>query len=104
MLDIRNGIAVITLDNPPVNSLGHALREHIVQQLDAAEADSAVRGIVLAGSENAFSAGADVTEFGTPHQLQEPILRTVVARLEASSKPVVAVSYTHLTLPTKRIV
>ena len=90
MLDIRNGIAVITLDNPPVNSLGHALRERIVQQLDAAEADSVVRGIVLTGSEKAFSAGADVTEFGTPRQLLEPILRTVVARLEASSKPVVA--------------
>lgn len=90
MLDIRNGIAVITLDNPPVNSLGHALRERVAQHLDAAEADSAVRGIVLAGSEKAFSAGADVTEFGTPRQLQEPILRTVIARLEASSKPVVA--------------
>jgi len=90
MLDIRNGIAVITLDKPPVNSLGHALRERIVQHLDAAEADSTVRGIVLAGSEKAFSAGADVTEFGTPRQLQEPILRTVIARLEASSKPVVA--------------
>ncbi|WP_257645897.1 enoyl-CoA hydratase/isomerase family protein [Ottowia beijingensis] len=90
MLDIRNGIAVIALDNPPVNSLGHALRERIVQHLDAAEADSAVRGIVLTGSEKAFSAGADVTEFGTPRQLQEPILRTVIARLEASSKPVVA--------------
>ena len=90
MLDIRNGIAVITLDSPPVNSLGHALRERIVQYLDAAETDSAVRGIVLTGSEKAFSAGADVTEFGTPRQLQEPILRTVIARLEASSKPIVA--------------
>lgn len=90
MLDIRNGIAVITLDNPPVNSLGHALRERIVQQLDAAQADSAVRGIVLTGSDKAFSAGADVTEFGTPRQLQEPILRSVIARIEDSSKPVVA--------------
>jgi 3-hydroxyacyl-CoA dehydrogenase len=90
MLDIRNGIAVITLDNPPVNSLGHALRERIARQLDAAQADSTVRGIVLTGSEKAFSAGADVAEFGTPRQLQEPILRTVITRIEASSKPVVA--------------
>jgi len=90
MLDIHNGVAVITLDNPPVNSLGHALRERIVQRLEAALADPAVRGIVLAGNEKAFSAGADVTEFGTPRQLQEPILRSVIARIEASSKPVVA--------------
>lgn len=90
MSDIPNGIAVITLDNPPVNSLGHALRERIVQQLDEAQSNPAVHGIVLAGSEKAFSAGADVTEFGTPRQLQEPILRTVLARIEASNKPVVA--------------
>ena len=90
-MDIRtDGIAVITLDNPPVNSLGHALRERIVQQIDAAEADAKVRGIVLAGNDKAFSAGADVTEFGTPRQLQEPMLRTVLARVESATKPVVA--------------
>nr|ART90313.1 enoyl-CoA hydratase [uncultured bacterium] len=64
MSDIHNGSAVIILDNPPVNSLGHALRERIVQRLDAALADTAVRAIVRAGNEKAFSAGADVTEFG----------------------------------------
>ncbi|MBA9860107.1 3-hydroxyacyl-CoA dehydrogenase NAD-binding domain-containing protein [Burkholderia contaminans] len=90
MSDIRNGVAVITLDNPPVNSLGHALRERIVLQLEQAQANPDVNGIVLAGNEKAFSAGADVTEFGTPRQLQEPILRTVLARVEASGKPVVA--------------
>lgn len=90
MNDIHDSIAVITLDNPPVNSLSHALRERIVQRLEAAQADSAVRGIVLAGSDRAFSAGADVTELGTPRQLQEPTLRTVLECVEASSKPVVA--------------
>jgi 3-hydroxyacyl-CoA dehydrogenase len=90
MLTIQDGIAVITLDNPPVNSLGHALRERIVQQLDVAQADPSVRAIVLAGSDKAFSAGADVTEFGTPLQFQEPILRSVLAAVEASRKPVVA--------------
>jgi 3-hydroxyacyl-CoA dehydrogenase len=90
VLDIRDGIAVITLDNPPVNSLGHALRERTVQRMEAAQADPAVRGIVLCGNEKAFSAGADVTEFGTPRQLQEPILRTVLECVENSRKPVVA--------------
>ncbi|MDP3083114.1 MAG: 3-hydroxyacyl-CoA dehydrogenase NAD-binding domain-containing protein [Rubrivivax sp.] len=90
MLTIYNGVAVITLDNPPVNSLGHALRERIVQRLEAALVDPAVRGIVLAGTDKAFSAGADVAEFGTPLQFQEPMLRGVVAAVEASHKPVVA--------------
>src|SRR5205809_81339 len=86
----RPDIAVVTLDNPPVNSLGAALRARIVQQLDAALADPAVRAIVLAGSDKAFSAGADVTEFGTPRQFEEPVLPTVLARVEGSAKPVVA--------------
>ena len=90
MLNIQDGIAVITLDNPPVNSLGHALRERIVQQLAAAQSHPSVRGVVLAGSDKAFSAGADVTEFGTPRQFQEPILRSVLAAVEESGKPVVA--------------
>jgi 3-hydroxyacyl-CoA dehydrogenase len=90
MLTIQDGVAVITLDNPPVNSLGHALRESIVQQLDAAQADPSVRGVVLAGSGKAFSAGADVTEFGTRLQFREPILRSVLVAVEASRKPVVA--------------
>ncbi|MGU7771630.1 3-hydroxyacyl-CoA dehydrogenase NAD-binding domain-containing protein [Burkholderia sp. MR1-5-21] len=90
MSDILNGVAVITLDNPPVNSLAHALRERIVQRLDEALADPDVRAIVLTGNDKAFSAGADVTEFGTPRQLHEPILRSVISRLEQSTKPVVA--------------
>jgi 3-hydroxyacyl-CoA dehydrogenase len=87
----RHGpIAVITLNNPPVNSLGHALRQRIVAALDAADADPAVRAIVLTGNDKAFSAGADVTEFATPLALTEPILRSVLARVEDCSKPVVA--------------
>jgi 3-hydroxyacyl-CoA dehydrogenase len=83
-------IAVIRLDHPPVNSLNLALRRFIVEAIDAAEANPAVRGIVLAGSEKAFSAGADVSELGTPAQLQEPILLSVLARVAQCRKPVVA--------------
>lgn len=90
MWTIQDGIAVIVLDSPPVNSLGHALRQWIVQQLDAAQKDPSVRGVVLTGSDKAFSAGADVTEFGTPLQFKEPILRSVLAAVETSHKPVVA--------------
>lgn len=87
---LQDGIAVVTLNHPPVNSLSHVLRSFIVQALDAAEADPAVRGIVLTGNDKAFSAGADVAELGTPAQLAEPILLTVLARVAACRKPVVA--------------
>ncbi len=87
---LNDGVAVIALNHPPVNSLSHVLRRFIVQALDAAEADPAVRGVVLAGSDKAFSAGADVAELGTPAQLAEPILLTVLARVAACRKPVVA--------------
>lgn len=90
MLEVHGSIAVIVLDNPPVNSLGHALRQRIVSALDKAEADPSVRAIVLTGNTKAFSAGADVSEFGTPLQLTEPLLRTVLQRLEDCRKPVVA--------------
>ncbi len=86
----RDDIAVITLDHPPVNSLSHLLRCQIVDAVAAAEADAQVKGIVLVGNDKAFSAGADVTEMGTPRQLAEPILPQVLARLESCRKPVVA--------------
>ena len=86
----RGPLAIITLDNPPVNSLGHALRQRIVTALAAAQADASVCAIVLTGNDKAFCAGADVSEFGTPLQRAEPVLATVLAKVEACSKPVVA--------------
>ncbi|MEO8117946.1 MAG: 3-hydroxyacyl-CoA dehydrogenase NAD-binding domain-containing protein [Rhodoferax sp.] len=90
LFERHGAVAVITLDQPPVNSLGHALRQRIVVALDAALADPAVRGIVLTGNDKAFSAGADVSEFGSPRQLAEPLLGQVLARVEGCGKPVVA--------------
>ncbi len=87
---IDQGIAVIALDNPPVNSLGYELRARIANALRAALDHPEVRGIVLVGTERAFSAGADIAEFGTPEQFAEPTLRTVIERIDAASKPVVA--------------
>jgi len=86
----RGHTALITLDHPPVNGLGAALRTGIVQALQRALADGTVQAIVLAGSERAFSGGADVKEFGTPLALQEPRLPGVIAALEEASKPVIA--------------
>lgn len=90
MFSIQNDVAVIAINNPPVNSLGHALREQIVQEIQMAQSDPAVLGIVLVGNEKLFSAGSDVTEFGTNLQFREPILRTVISTVEDCQKPVVA--------------
>ncbi len=88
--ELRGNIAVITLDNPPVNGLGLDTRLGITQGLEKAEADPAVKAIVITGGGNAFSGGADIKEFGSPKALAEPNLLTVIATVEASSKPVVA--------------
>jgi 3-hydroxyacyl-CoA dehydrogenase len=89
-LRIDGAIAVITMDRPPVNSLGAALRAGVAEALEAAAADPAVQAIVLTGSARAFSGGADVTEFNTPAALREPNLRVLIGLLEDSPKPVVA--------------
>jgi 3-hydroxyacyl-CoA dehydrogenase len=88
--NVHGDIAVITLSNPPVNGLGHATRLGIANGLSRANADAAVKAIVITGAGKAFSGGADIKEFGTPKALQEPNLLSVILAIEESSKPVVA--------------
>jgi len=92
---LRDAAAVITLDNPPVNGLGHALRSAIVAAVDAAQADPAVKAIVLVGAGKLFSGGADIREFNTPKASAEPTLHTVIRVVESSAKPVVAAIAGH---------
>ncbi|MDD0837552.1 3-hydroxyacyl-CoA dehydrogenase NAD-binding domain-containing protein [Curvibacter sp. HBC61] len=87
---VHGDIAVITLNNPPVNGLGLATRQGIVAGLEQANADAAVKAIVLTGAGKAFSGGADIKEFGSPKALQEPNLLSVITAVENSTKPVVA--------------
>ena len=86
----RGGVAVITMDKPPINGLGFALRNGVAGAMDRALADATVHAIVLTGSARAFSGGADVTEFGTPNAAREPRLPVLIDLLETSPKPVVA--------------
>ncbi|HEU5470461.1 MAG TPA: 3-hydroxyacyl-CoA dehydrogenase NAD-binding domain-containing protein [Actinophytocola sp.] len=83
-------IAIIRLDNPPVNGLGHATRAGIVRDLRRALDDDGVDAVVLTGRPGFFSAGADITEFGTAKAGAEPNLGQVIAALEEAAKPVVA--------------
>jgi 3-hydroxyacyl-CoA dehydrogenase len=86
----RGAVAVITLDNPPVNGLGYDTRVAITDGLAKALADAAVRAIVITGAGKAFSGGADIREFGSPKAVAEPNLLSVILALEAAGKPIVA--------------
>ena len=87
---LHGEVAVITLDNAPVNGLGHAVRTGLVAGIDAANADQKVKAIVITGAGNAFSGGADIKEFNTPKALAEPTLHTAIRTAEGSAKPVIA--------------
>ncbi len=87
---MQRTVAVITLQNPPVNGLGHEVRRGIVEGLDRAVADPEVKAVVLVGAGRAFSGGADIREFNTPKATAEPALGTVIRAIEASPKPVIA--------------
>jgi len=63
---LDGNVAVVTIDNPPVNALGHAVRAGLVEALDAAKTNAAVEAIVIACAGRTFCAGADITEFGKP--------------------------------------
>ena len=85
----RDGeIAVVTVDNPPVNALKHEVRAGLVEALRQARDDGAVKAVVIACAGRTFFAGADITEFGKPPQA--PGLHDVIAAIEAMTKPVVA--------------
>ena len=87
---VHGDVAVITLANPPVNGLGLSTRQGIVSGLERAQADAAVKAIVITGADKAFSGGADIKEFGTDQAMQEPNLHSVITAVENAPKPVVA--------------
>ncbi len=83
-------VLIISSNNPPVNALGHAVRQGLVAAIDEAEGDDSVNAVVIVCEGQTFFAGADVSEFGTPKAFEQPMLPQVVDRIEASAKPVVA--------------
>ena len=87
-IECRDGIAIISVDNPPVNALSQAVREGLMRCLNEAADDSDVTAIVIICGGRTFIAGADIREFGRPPQ--PPHLPDLIARIEVSDKPVVA--------------
>src|SRR5579863_309034 len=86
----RDGVRVITLDNPPVNSLGFALSAELVPVVEAASADATVKAVVFVGANGIFSAGADVNDFNTEPGPDTKTVRDVIAAVEKSDKIFVA--------------
>nr|WP_210333888.1 3-hydroxyacyl-CoA dehydrogenase NAD-binding domain-containing protein [Mesorhizobium sangaii] len=85
----RDGdVAIVTIDNPPVNALSFHVREPLMQALVELRDDPSVAAIVIACAGRTFVAGADITEFGKP--VQQPDLRAIVATLETIAKPTIA--------------
>lgn len=87
-LRCEGAIAIVTVDNPPVNALSHAVRKELWDAVSTLDADIAVDAVILICAGRTFIAGADVTEFGKPPV--EPHLPDVVAKIEAAKKPWVA--------------
>ena len=87
---VRGDVAVITLDNPPVNGLGYDTRREFAAGIERASADKAITAIVVTGAGKAFSGGADIKEFGSPKAVAEPNLLTLIRMLDDCTKPVVA--------------
>ncbi len=85
---VRDGIAVISMNNPPINGLGNALRAALFDLFKKADADPAVKAAVLIGSAKAFSGGADIREFGKPRL--KPDLWEVNEQQDAMKKPLIA--------------
>ncbi len=84
----EGSIAVVTVDNPPVNALSQALRQALVEAVSELDADATVKAVVLICAGRTFIAGADVSEFGKPPQ--PPHLPDVVAAIEGTKKPWIA--------------
>ncbi|WP_037081213.1 3-hydroxyacyl-CoA dehydrogenase NAD-binding domain-containing protein [Neorhizobium vignae] len=84
----RNGVLVVTIDNPPVNATSVDVRSGLEKALTHAETADDVTGVVVTGAGKTFIGGADIKEFGKP--AMEPTLPAVIDKIEGLSKPVVA--------------
>jgi 3-hydroxyacyl-CoA dehydrogenase len=83
-------VAVITVNYPPVNALSLSVRQGIMEGVERALADKAIKAAVIIGGGATFIAGADITEFGTPKATTPPRIRNIQEALEASAKPIIA--------------
>ncbi len=87
-LTVEDGVAVLTIDNPPVNALSQGVRQGIKEGIEQSLSDDAVKAVVLICAGRTFIAGADITEFGGPPK--EPGLHETLDTMENAAKPIIA--------------
>ena len=87
---VINGIAVISLDSPPVNSLSGALRVHLDRQIRDVASRSEVKAVILIGANNVFCGGAEIREFNTPAQRVQPTIPELIEGLDGIDKILIA--------------
>ena len=87
-LAVEGEVALVTINSPPVNALSQAVRDGLNRGVEQAEANGAVKAIVIICDGRTFIAGADISEFGKPPAA--PYLPEALDRIENASKPVVA--------------
>src|ERR1700723_1329520 len=90
-LTTQDGVAVITIDNPPVNALSPGVPEGLVAALDAAEKDASARAIIIIGGGRTFIAGADIKELelaASGRGSGPPEFHATLASIEDTNKPV----------------
>ncbi len=92
-LDRNGSIAVLTIDNPPVNALKTPIRARLYQLAEALDADPGISAVVLRGAGKLFVGGADIGEFDRPPET--PTLPELILRVEAAAKPWVAAIHGH---------
>ena len=92
-LSIEGEVALVTINSPPVNALSQAVREGLKRGVEAAEANGAVKAIVIICDGRTFIAGADISEFGKPPA--PPSLHEALDAMENASKPVIAAHPRH---------
>ena len=87
-IEVKDGIAVITVDNPPVNAISQAIRQGLIDAMNEIAGNEDIKAAIIIGAGRVFIAGADVREFGKPPL--PPTLPEAITAIEASEKPVVA--------------
>ncbi|XP_005101104.1 peroxisomal bifunctional enzyme [Aplysia californica] len=85
---VDGNIAVLSVNNPPVNALSHRVREGLLNGIEKAARDDKVKAVIIIGKGRTFPSGADITEFDKP--VREPWLTVVGRAIEASRKPVIS--------------
>ena len=88
--EIKDGVALLRIDNPPVNGLGNTVRSGLFRGLMLAISDASIKAVIIAGTGKMFCGGADIRQFNTPAASEKPLSRDIQQLIRSANKPVIA--------------